>query len=148
MEFPLISRELLFPLRLAHGLFNFSVMLLFFYTASLGLRIRHARTKGLDRPMATVKRHRKLGPVLACVGALGFFAGITLVFIDTGNILKYPAHLIVGAILVGLLATTFLISRKIKGIEASSWRQVHFFLGLSILSLYLLEVFLGLGVLL
>lgn len=148
MEYPLISKELLFPLQLAHGLFNFLVGLLFFYTGSLGLLIRRARQKGTLRPTATVKRHRKLGPILAGLGALGFCAGLTLVLIDTGNILKYPAHLAVGVVLVSLLLTTFLVSRKIIGTGASPFRQAHFLLGLTILSLYLLQVILGLGVLL
>lgn len=148
MEYPLISKELLTPLRLGHGLFNFSVVLLFFYTARLGLMIRRARRAGAQRPTAAVKRHRKLGPILATLGALGFGAGLTLVLLDTGNILKYPAHLLVGTIIVALLLATFLVSRKITSPEASPYRQTHFLLGVAILSLYLVEVVLGLGVLL
>jgi hypothetical protein len=148
MEYPLISKELLTPLRLAHGLFNFTLMLLFFYTARFGLLIRRARRQGTPRPATPIRLHRKLGPILASLGAMGFGAGITLVLIDTGNILKYPAHLLVGTILITLLLTTFLVSRKITGPEASLSREVHFRLGLSILALYLLEVLLGLGVLL
>ena len=148
MEYPLISKELLTPLRLAHGLFNFSVVLLFFYTARFGLLIRRARQKGAPRPTAAIRRHRKLGPILASLGAMGFGAGLTLILLDTGNILKYPVHLLVGTIIVALLLTTFLVSRKIAGPEASPFRQAHFLLGLAILSLYLLEVLLGLGVLL
>lgn len=148
MEYPLISKELLTPLRLAHGFFNFSVMLMFFYTARFGLQIRRARQKGAPRPTAAIRRHRKLGPILASLGAMGFGAGLTLVLLDTGNVLKYPAHLLVGVILVALLLATFLVSRKISGTEASPIRKTHFLLGLTILSLYLLEVLLGLGVLL
>lgn len=148
MEYPLISKEILTPLRLAHGLFNFSVVLSFFYTARFGLLIRRARMKGAPQPVTAIRYHRKLGPILASLGAMGFVAGITLILLDTGNILKYPAHLLVGVILMALLLTTFLVSRKISGPEASTFRQAHFLLGLAILSLYLLEVLLGLGVLL
>ena len=148
MEYPLINKELLSYLRLGHGLFNFSIVLLFFYTARLGLLIRRSRNSGSERPAATIRRHRKLGPILAGLGVLGFGAGITLILVDTGNILKYPAHLLVGMIIVALLLATFLVSRKIAGPEASPSRQAHFLLGLAILSLYLLEVILGLGVLL
>lgn len=148
MEYPLISKELLTPLRLGHGLFNFSLVLLFFYTARFGLLIRRARQKGAPRPVAAIRRHRKLGPILAGLGLLGFAAGLILVLLDTGNILKYPAHLAVGACLVALLLATFLVSRKITGPAASPFRQVHFLLGVAILALYLLEVLLGLGVLL
>ena len=55
---------------------------------------------------------------MAILGAMGFFAGISLVLVDTGDILKYPAHLLVGTIIVVLLLTTFTVSRKISGPEA------------------------------
>jgi len=148
MEFPLISQKLLTPLRLGHGIFNLSLVILFFYTARLGLQIRKARKQGQPRPALAIKRHRKLGPVLAALGPLGFGVGIILVLIDTGNIFKYPAHLSVGIIIVALLVSTFLVSRKITTPKASPFRQTHFLLGLTILTLYLLEVILGLGVLL
>lgn len=148
MDFPLINRDLFFPLRVAHGLFNFTVMLLFFYTARYGLQIRRARRQGGARPIPAIKRHRKLGPILAGLAPIGFFAGLILVFLDTGNILQYPAHLVVGAILVGLIGTTFLVSRKIRGVAASPLRLAHFLLGITILTLYLVQVYLGLGAML
>jgi hypothetical protein len=148
MEYPLISKDLLPQLRLAHGLFNFSIALLFFYTARFGLKIRRARRQGAARPAAAIRRHRKLGPILAVLGFLGYLFGLILVLLDTGNILKYPAHLLVGSIIVALLLTTFLVSRKITGVKASPFRRIHFLLGLVILSLYVVQLFLGLGVLL
>lgn len=147
MEYPLISRELLAYSRIGHGLFNFSVLLLFLYTARYGLLIRKARKNGAPLPVAAMRRHRYLGPRLAVLGGLGFGAGLTLVLVDTGNILKYPAHLLTGVVIVALLLTTFLVSRKIKG-PNSPYRNTHFQLGLAILTLYVLEVVLGLGVLL
>jgi len=147
MDYPLIGRELLDYLKIGHGLFNFSVMLMFFYTARFGLRIRKARLSGAPTPVAAMKRHRFLGPRLAILGGLGFTAGLTLVLLDSGNILKYPGHFLVGLTIVTLLLITFLVSRKIKGPD-SPYRQPHFLLGLTILTLYLLEVVLGLGVLL
>jgi hypothetical protein len=148
MEYPLIGQELLTPLRLTHGLFNISVMLMFFYTARLGLRIRGARKREEARPAVAVRRHRKLGPILALLGGIGFGAGIALVLVDTGDILKYPAHLAVGTAIVILLTITYLVSRKITSPEASPYRQAHFLLGLTILALYLVQTVLGLGVLL
>lgn len=147
MEYPLISRELLADLRIVHGLFNFAVVLLFFYTARYGLMIRRSRKNGVPMPVAAVIRHRTLGPILALLGGLGFAAGLTLVWLDTGNLLKYPAHLLTGAAIVTLILTTFLVSRKIRG-PNSPYRDTHFRLGVAILTLYVLEVFLGLGVLL
>jgi len=147
MDTPMIGQQLLANLRLTHGIFNFSVMLLFFYTAWFGFIIRKARLNNAPLPLAAVKRHRRLGPIFAVLGGLGFGAGLTLVMLDTGNILKYPAHLLTGATIVSLLLTTFLVSRKIRG-SNSPYRDLHFRLGIAILGLYLVEVFLGLGVLL
>lgn len=147
MEYPLISRELLADLRIVHGLFNFAVMLLFFYTARYGLMIRRARKAGAPLPVAAMRRHRYLGPRLAVLGGLGFGAGLTLVLLDTGDILKYPAHLLGGATIVTLLISTFLVSRKIKGANSPN-RNTHYQLGIAILTVYVLEVFLGIGVLL
>lgn len=147
MEYPLISRELLSGLRLVHGGFNFTILVMFCYTARLGWKIRRARQKGEPLPLPAMRRHRQLGPILAPLGGLGFAAGLTLVLLDTGNILKYPAHLLVGVAIITLLLTTFLVSRKIKGSDGP-YRDIHFRLGIGILGLYLVEVFLGLGVLL
>lgn len=147
MEYPLISRELLPGLRLVHGVFNFAVLVMFCYTASLGWKIRRARHNGAPLPLPAMRRHRYLGPKLAILGGLGFVAGLTLVLLDTGNILKYPAHLLVGITIITLLLATFLVSRKIKG-SNSPYRDTHFRLGIAILALYFVEIFLGLGVLL
>lgn len=146
MEYPLISRELVADLRIVHGLFNFAVVLLFFYTGRYGLMIRKARKNGLPQPVTAAARHRWLGPRLAILGGLGFGAGLALVLVDTGDALKYPAHLLVGVVIVALLCATFLVSRKIKGPD-SPYRNTHFQLGIAILSLYLLQIFLGIGVL-
>lgn len=146
MEYPLLDQQLLANLRLLHGLFNFSVVLLFFYLARLGLGIRKARRTNAPLPLRAIRQHRRLGPILAALGGLGFAAGLTLVWLDTGNLLKYPAHLLVGLAIVALLLSTVLVSRRIKG-PNSPPRELHFRLGLAILSLYVLEVFLGLGVL-
>ncbi len=147
MQYPLIDRQLLSNLRLAHGAYNTAVTLLFLYHGRLGLSIRRARMSQAPLPFPAIKRHRKMGPVLTILGGLGFCIGLTLVLLDTGNILEYPAHFFVGAALLSLIVTTFLISRKIKG-QDSPLRTPHFILGLAILSLYLIEVFLGIGVLL
>jgi len=147
MEYPLINRELLANLRLAHGLLNFAVAVMFCYTARLGWTVRQARKRGNPMPLAAVRRHRRLGPIIALMGGLGFVSGLTLVLLDTGNVLKYPVHLLVGAIIVSLLLATFLVSRKIKG-QNSPYRDSHFCLGGAILVLYLVEIVFGLGALL
>lgn len=138
-----MSKEIILYLKLLHGGFNSLVILLFIYQGILGLRIRRSDKKPID----VIKRHRKNGPVLAVLGILGFVAGITVMFLDTGRILKYPYHFILGLIIVSLIITTYAISKKIKGPDPY-WRNRHFYLGILIICLYFVQAFLGLGVLL
>ena len=51
-----------------------------------------------------------------------------------------------GLIITFSLITTYLISKRISGAE-SPLRTPHFILGIGILVLYLVQVFLGLGIL-
>jgi hypothetical protein len=147
MQFPLVSDELLANLRLVHGLFNSTVMLLFFYHARNGLLIRRARRANAPLPILAIKRHRRMGPLLALLGAGGFAAGLTLVIVDTGKILRYPLHFFVGVTILLMLFLTYRLSRKIVGPDAPQ-RDLHFLLGIIILVLYLVNVVLGVGVLL
>lgn len=147
MQDPLISRELIAIFKLVHGFFNLTVMLLFFYHARNGILIRRARTGKTPLPIAAIKRHRRMGPVLAILGGAGFSAGLILVTLDSGNILQYPAHLFVGVAIVLLLFFSYRISRKIAG-PGAPMRDLHYRLGLAILTLYLVNVVLGIGVLL
>jgi len=147
MQYPLIDRQLLSSLRLVHGGFNTCVVLLFFYHARLGIMIRRARMAHGPLPFPVIKRHRKGGPLLASLGIAGFCIGFTLVMLDSGKVLQFPSHFLVGCTIVLCLITTFGISRKIKGPD-SPYRTPHFYLGIAVLCLYLIEVVLGLGVLL
>ncbi len=132
-------------MKLAHGLYNFVMALLFMYQGSLGLQIRSLRKGGAIIP-STVKRHRKQGPLLALLGIIGFISGAALVSVDTGKLLKYPLHLAVGITLAVLIITTFLISRKIKGLT-SQWRTPHFVTGITVLFSYVVQLLIGLGLL-
>ena len=146
MQYPLIDRELLAYLRLVHASFNSGMMLLFFYHGWLGITIRRARKAKGPLPFPAIKRHRMMGPVLALLGVFGFFIGFTLVLLHTGRILEYPPHLFTGLAIVILLITTWVVSRKIKGPD-SPFRTPHLVIGIVILCLYLVEAFLGIGVL-
>jgi len=146
MQHPLIDPKLLASLRLVHGSYNSIVATLFFYHGWLGITIRRARKSKAPLPFAAIKRHRRTGPFLVVMGGLGFLIGLTLVLLDSGNVLQFSAHFLVGCIIVLCLLFTFLISRKIKGPD-SPYRTPHFVLGIAILCLYLVEVFLGVGVL-
>jgi hypothetical protein len=147
MQYPLIDRQLLSSLRFVHGGFNTLVLLLFFYHARLGITIRRARKAHGPLPFPVIKRHRKGGPVLAALGIVGFCIGFTLVMLDSGRVLEFPSHFLVGCTIVLCLIATFILSRKIKGPD-SPYRTPHFYLGISILCLYVIEAVLGLGVLL
>ncbi len=138
-----MSKELIANLRLVHGAFNTVVILLFVYQGILGLKIRRSEKK----PFHIIRRHRKTGPVLAVLGITGFIAGMTIAFLEWGHILKYPLHFITGLTIVSLIITIFIISRKIKGPDPY-WRNRHFALGILIIFLYLVQAFLGLGILL
>ncbi|RJQ15097.1 MAG: DUF4079 family protein [Nitrospiraceae bacterium] len=140
------DKQLIAYLRYVHASYNTLMMCLFIYQGVLGLKIRRARKRGEKPPVSTIKRHRQDGPLLALLGVLGFFAGVTLIFLDYGRLLKYPVHFIMGLIMALSITATFIISKKIEGPE-SAWRNAHFRLGVLILSMYPVQVFLGIGIL-
>lgn len=143
----MIGREWVDPLRVLHGAYNALVALAFLYQGWLGLKIRKAGRGGGHREPRVIRRHRANGPVLVVLGILGYAAGATLIAIDKGHLFEYRGHHLMGLTIVILLATTFFISRKIKG-PVSPWRTPHFLLGLAILAAYLVQLFLGLNILL
>ena len=147
MEFPLIDKTLFPGLRLVHGFYNSCMMLLFVYQGWTGFTIRRARLAGGALPFTFIRRHRRSGPVAAVLGSIGFFLGLSLVLLDTGRVLEYPSHLAAGSILVAAIIVTYGISRKIKSPD-SAFRKPHMTSGIAVLVLYLIEVFLGIGVLL
>ena len=147
MQYPLIDRHTLSYLRLVHAFYNSSVMVLFFYHGWMGVTIRRLRKAGGPLPFPVIRRHRKFGPPLVILGIIGFFIGFTLVLIDTGRVLEYPPHLFTGLAIAVLLPVIFAVTRKIKGPD-SPYRNPHFMLGVLLLFLYVIEVFLGVGVLL
>jgi len=138
-------RETIEYLRLIHGSYNFIVMLTFFYQASLGLRIRSNR-KRKTTDLKAIKRHRKIGPILAAFGIIGFILGISIIYLDYGHILKYPLHFFIGLTIVFTIISVYLISKKIKGPE-SRWRAPHLFFGILTICLYPVQFFIGLGIL-
>jgi hypothetical protein len=146
MSYPLIHRELLSNLRLVHAFYNTGVTALFFYQGWTGFLIRRARKGDRPLPFPMIRRHRKTGPIAAILGVFGFFLGLTLVLLDTGRILEYPAHLATGFILIMLISTAYAVSRRIKGPD-SPFRTRHSALGAAVLLFYLIEAFLGFGVL-
>lgn len=142
----MIDKEIIAYLKLIHGSFNVLVMLLLIYQGWSGLRTRNIRRAGNPPDFRLIKRHRKNGPFFTVLGCLGFIAGIIIVYLDEGEIFKYPLHFIIGSVIALALITTYLISKRISG-AGSPLRTPHFVLGIGILVLYLVQVFLGLGIL-
>lgn len=138
-----MDQSTLVGLRIAHGLYNFVIMLLFIYQASLGLKIRKRRKAG-QMPAYLTQKHRINGPIFALLAVFGYAAGLTITLLDTGQIVVFARHYYIGTILILAIATTFIISRRINGNPA--WRTRHFWLGLFIIAIYILQIVLGIGV--
>lgn len=129
-----------------HGLFNAAVGILMFYQAWMGLKIRRARrTKGAF-PLSSVKRHRKIGPVLPYLAAFGFAFGLLLIALDHRPLLAFPEHFFLGLSIVLLLWLLRRLGARIKG-PLSPLRTPHFLLGIALLGIYVVQVTLGLGLL-
>ena len=141
----MIDKTLIEYAKVVHGSFNGAITLAFFYQAWLGQTIRRRRQVKAAPELTAIKRHRKIGPPLVLLGALGFLAGLMLVYIDLGHFLEYPLHFITGACITFCLIATYTISRKIRA--GRSWRTPHALLGALILLLYVAQVLIGLGVL-
>jgi hypothetical protein len=120
---------------------------MFFVQAYFGFRIRKARIAAQVPPISTIKRHRTIGPILFVLGIGGFFAGLTLVYLDYGNILKYPIHLLFGVFIFVFLINLFIVSRMIRGID-TQWRDLHYKLGIGVLCIYMIQALLGISMLL
>jgi hypothetical protein len=143
----MIASEWIGLIRVLHGAYNALVAIAFLYQGWLGLKIRKTRKTGGAKEFGVIRRHRGNGPVLVLLGILGYVMGVTLITIDKEHIFEYRVHHLVGFAIVILLATTLLVSRKIKG-PVSPWRTPHFLLGLAILGAYLAQLLLGLNILL
>lgn len=133
-------------LEYAHGFFNSIVILLFLYQGWLGLQIRNRRKAGNQPEVKFVRRHRKLGPSLAVLAFFGFGGGIAVIYLSGAEVFEYPIHFMNGLIIITLIIITFFVSRKIRGREVGI-RNVHYFIGLTILALYLFQAYLGITML-
>lgn len=147
MQYPLIDKEIISYLQLAHGAWNLVVMLLFWQQAWLGLKIRKARrVPGGALPFPVIRRHRKSGPVFAGMALFGYLFGIVIVVLHEGHLFKHPAHFLTGTALMAIIISSIMFSRKIQG-QQSPYRTAHFVAGIFLLVLYPVQILLGLGVL-
>lgn len=134
-------------LQVGHALFNGALFLAFAFQGLMGWRIRKRRVAGLQQDFVQVKRHRRLGPVLAALAPLGYLAGLSLTYFSRGLLVRHPGHLAAGTALLLVVGATFLASRRIRGLQ-SPWRVPHAILGLSLLCAFLVQILLGLNILL
>jgi len=143
----MIIHQIIPYLKLTHGSFNLLMMFLFIYQWSLGLRIRKKRNAGEQPDAKLIRKHRRNGPIFVALGCLGYLAGLSIVYLDKGKIIQFPLHFVTGSLIASSLVSTYLISKKIR-VTKSPWRTSHFILGTLIVSLYLVQVSLGLNMLL
>jgi len=142
----MVSSHIIAYLKLLHAVYNFTMMVLFLRQGRLGLQIRKGRLTG-SPPFQLIKRHRRNGPLLAFMGVCGFLSGVIIVGIDSGELLKYYYHFLVGLSLASLIITTFVVSKRIKE-PAPYWRNIHLSIGLLIIFFYVVQLFMGLNILL
>jgi hypothetical protein len=143
----MVSDSVVSTLQLAHVFINGALFLALVYQGRLGWRIRRRRVAGVLQDFSVVKRHRTLGPILATLLPMGYLAGLITVYLHKGIWVRYPGHLAVGTILLVVVCSTYLVSKRIRGAQ-SPWRTPHFALGLLLLCTFLVQIYLGLNVLL
>ena len=141
----MVDKQLIALLKIIHGAFNGTLLLLFLYQGWMGLKIRKGR-KASAPAFAMMRRHRRFGPLFALLGLGGYTFGLTLVYIDKGHIFEYPPHFAVGALIAFALISAFAVSRKIRGYD-SPWRTPHFAIGLTVIGLWAIQILIGLDVL-
>ncbi len=142
----MVDQQTIAYLKLFHGFYNTAVMVLFLCQGFFGLIIRRERKAGIQS-FKIINKHRKLGLVLTPVSIIGFLVGGIVVYLDHGYIFHYPIHFMTGLLIALSVMTTFIISKRIKGLD-DIWRDRHYVLGIMIIAIYPIQVFLGLGILL
>ena len=139
-----MAAQLLTGMLIGHALFNSTIFLLFIYQAYLGLSMRRSKLAG-QIDIVKVRRHKRNGPIAATLAIFGYVFGLVIVSIDRGRPFTFPAHFINGTLIIALIATTFIISRKMM--SDPGLREVHRRIGIVIISLYVLQILMGISLL-
>ena len=134
-------------LQIVHGAFNGALLVAFLVQGWLGWRIRRRRRSGAPQEFAVIRKHRGRGPVLTTLVIAGFLAGFLTAYLHRGTLVTAPAHLAGGTALVVCCAVAAVLGRRIRGPQSAA-RTPHFAAGLVTLAMFIVQVFLGLGVLL
>ena len=141
----MVSDGVISTLQLAHVSVNGALFFALVYQGRLGWRIRRRRVAGVLQDFNVVKRHRALGPILATLLPMGYLAGLITAYLHKGIWVRYPGHLAVGTVLLVVVCSIVLVSKRIRGPQ-SPWRQAHFALGLLLLCTFLVQIYLGLNI--
>lgn len=141
----MVSHQTVLFLKYAHGGYSLLLLLAFCYQGWNGLRVRNARLKKTGPAPAAVKAHRIWGQTLAVLCPIGFLMGFSTALVDKG-VMEYPLHLFTGLLLIAFLAAAYGVSRQITSVT-SPQRNVHAVLGIIVLCLYIIQAFIGIGVL-
>jgi len=141
----MVSDSVVSTLQLTHVFFNGALFFALAYQGRLGWRIRRRRVAGVLQDFSAVKRHRTLGPILAALLPFGYLAGLITAYLHKGIWVRYPGHLAVGTVLLVVVCSTYLVSKRIRGAQ-SPWRTPHFALGVLALCAFLVQIYLGLNI--
>jgi hypothetical protein len=141
----MVSDRVVSALQLAHAFANSALFLGFSYQGLLGWRIRSRRVAGVLQDFSMVRRHRALGPVLATLLPVGYLVGLITAYLHKGLWVRYPGHLAAGTVLLLVVGSAVLVSKRIRGAQ-SPWRTPHFELGVLLLCTYLVQIYLGLNI--
>lgn len=139
-----MANQLLKVMLLGHALFNSAIFIVFVYQAYLGLSMRRSKLAG-QIDFVKKRRHRRNGPIAATLAIFGFVFGLIIVTIDHGNPFTFPVHLFLGSTLIVLIVATYVISRKMIG--DPGLRDVHRRIGIVIITTFVLQIFVGIGML-
>jgi len=139
------SDRIISTLQVAHVFFNSALFFALAFQGLLGWRIRNKRIAGVLQDFSVVKKHRALGPILATLLPIGYLVGLITAYLHKGLWVPYPGHFTVGTALLAVVCSTYLVSKRIRGIQ-SPWRTPHLELGLLLLCVFLVQIFLGLNI--
>ncbi|MFQ5574045.1 MAG: DUF4079 family protein [Terriglobia bacterium] len=128
-----------------HGLYNFTVFVIFLIHGFRGVQIRRGRKAGKPAVRA-LQIHRGLGPVWAVMGIVGFGAGALIAVLDQGSVLLFPPHFVIGALISTVIIITFAVSRGINS-PSTPLRSVHLGLGVLLIVLYTFQTLIGVTIL-
>jgi hypothetical protein len=118
------------------------------YAMYLGVQVRRMRLGDSNLKKELVKgrfaiRHHQVGSVLLGVMAMGAIGGMTMAYLNTGNILINP-HLFAGLGMVGLISTSVAL---VPFMQKHDWvRNIHIALNVVMMGLFSWQAVTGMQI--